>query len=350
MARSRLVHAADWFVALYRVTATGKTSASRRPALPTLGRHDCNARRWVSRHRESQRHDRRPGDRHDGRLRRQRTVALDVMADRDDRSRHGERGTCVDHADHDGAAGVRRELQHRRARNRRHLQRILQGTRGRHVRRCGRRRKRALQDDERGHRGRRQHCARRPVSINSGAAATNSTSVTLNLDATDATGVTAYRIANGAAAPPPRMSRHLNYSVLGQPRTHAPLRRRLEDRVRAVQGLRGERVGNVHRLDRARHRSPDDQYAAFKRHDRIEELVHERGDEPLHCERRQHGAQRSLSGGFSVRQSRCLDGRLRGNVGNRQFWAVYRSRGSTIRVFRAHRSRSISRDPVQPCR
>ena len=37
------------------------------------------------------------------------------------------------------------------------------------------------------------------VSINSGAAATNSTSVTLNLDATDATGVTAYRIANGAS-------------------------------------------------------------------------------------------------------------------------------------------------------
>jgi hypothetical protein len=36
------------------------------------------------------------------------------------------------------------------------------------------------------------------VSINSGAAATNSTSVMLNLSATDAVDVTAYRVANGS--------------------------------------------------------------------------------------------------------------------------------------------------------
>ena len=36
------------------------------------------------------------------------------------------------------------------------------------------------------------------ISINSGAAATNSTSVTLDLAATDAIGVTAYRVANGS--------------------------------------------------------------------------------------------------------------------------------------------------------
>ena len=89
------------------------------------------------------------------------------------------------------------------------------------------------------------------VAINGGAAATNSTSVTLTLSASDAlSGVTQMRFSNTGTRSRPR-------SLRDDQGVDAVDRRRHQDRLRPVQGCGRQLVGRRHRYHRARHHGAD---------------------------------------------------------------------------------------------